>query len=238
MKKIDEVASQLAKLDDPEEFEEGQYFADFLETLIFLEGRKGSGKTTSAVALAHKIGYYFDRTTLSDVALDSKEFGQTWHLLDEKTFLSQLMKISEVAKNTDQEEVDFAVSWALKNMGITLEGATIILDEAYKYFDCRTPSDKLVRVFGYFIAQMRHYRNTVIILAPRKDYLDKRVRLQIDWEGRVATNQETGIIYTRFRSYQTGEIKRLRLWGENYWSMFDSWSPIAMRRKVLEMRTD
>ena len=120
--------------------------------------------------------------------------------------------------------------------GIIIEGAVIFLDEAYKYFDCRTPGDKLVRVFGYFIAQMRHYHCTVILCTPHRRYLDRRVRDQIDILAKVAYNKKTEYVHSRFLSYTTGEVTGLRVYGPNYRHFYNSWGPISMRKKVLDIR--
>lgn len=217
-----------------EELEEALFFLDFLQTLIVIEGKKGSGKTLLSVALATKFKEYFDKNILMDFHA-TEEFGE-YQYFDEKKFMEELQKVADISKNTVQEDIDLAVEWSLQKLGLDIEGAVLILDEAYRYFDCRTPTDKLVRVFGYFVAQMRHYHLTLILLCPSKRYLDRRVRDQIDFLGKVAFNRRTEVVHSRFLSYNTGEVKPLKAYGPNYFPLYDSWSPVIMRKKILDLR--
>jgi len=218
---------------DPQTLKEMMWFMDFLEALIVIEGRKGSGKTCGSVAIAWKLKELFNRPVICDFH-PTDEFGE-YTFLDEKKFLKHLSDITDVAKNTAQEDIDLAVEWSLRKLGIQLSESTIILDESYRYFDCRTPTDKLVRIFGYFIAQSRHYRNTIILLTPNKLMLDRRVRQQVDFYGRVAFNARTQVIHGRFTNQMTGDVKPLRIFGPNYFGKYRSWSPIAMRKSILNI---
>ena len=236
------VADRLDELITPaylSKFSKGEvdqlsFFSQFIETLIVIEGKKGSGKTQLAISILKNLDKYFEVPTITDQRLKS-EYGP-YHFLDEKIFINEITKISDVSKGTTQEEVDLAVEWSLKKQGIILEGAALFLDEAYKYFDCRTPTDKLVRIFGYFIAQMRHYHCTVILCTPSRRYLDRRVKDQIDYLAKVAYNRKTETVHARFLSYMTGEVIGLRVYGPNYRDLYNSWGPISLRKKVLDLR--
>lgn len=217
-----------------QEYNEALFLADYVEGITIFEGRKGSGKTTMACAMAHKLRELFNRPVVSDVKFKS-DFG-TFKYLDEQKFLEIISKVTTIAKNSTQEDVDLGVEWALNKLDIDLHGATIILDEAYKYFDCRTPMDKLVRIFGYFIAQSRHYRCAVFILAPSKKYLDWRVRQQIDATCKVTYNPAIQGIHARFVNHTTGNVKRTKIYAPTYWEYFDSWGPITLRQKLLDVR--
>lgn len=223
----------VANLRKQQEMREALFFADFAEGVTVIEGRKGSGKTLFSVCIAYKLRELFGRPVICDFR-PSDLFGP-YSFLDEKLFVSELEKISDCAKYTPQNEVDLAVKWSLEKNNVKLQDSTIILDEAYRYFDARTPSDRLVRVFGYFISQSRHYKCAVILLTPRKDMIDKRVRTQIDRFVRVAFNPRTQVIHARVLDYNTGEPKRIRIYGPNYFDLYESWSPISMRKKVLNM---
>ena len=149
---------------------------------------------TGVQTCALPISVAYQLQTLFDVSIvvvgSNMELNQSYikhKFIDEKEFIQELEKITKVSKDTADKEVGSAVELTLKNMGISLYDSLLIFDEAYKLFDSRTPSDKLVRVFGYFIAQSRHYGASVIIIAPQLDTIDKRIRRQIDWQGRCVT---------------------------------------------------
>jgi len=231
---LDLITPELVNSLTKDELKEFMKFSEFLEALMVVEGKKGSGKTQLGVAILHKLKKYFKIPIVTDQKLKSA-FGEYFYL-NERDFIGEIEKVSEISRGTSQDDVDLAVGWSLKKQGVILEGAAILLDEAYKYFDCRTPSDKLVRVFGYFIAQMRHYHATVILCCPSRRYLDRRVRDQIDILAKVAYNKRTETVHARFLNYTTGETSALRVYGPNYRDFYDSWNPIAIRHKVLDIR--
>ena len=216
-----------------EEIEELEFFAQFVEALIVVEGKKGSGKTQLAVAILYKLKKYFELPIVSDQKL-RPAFGEYNHL-DEASFVGEIDRVSDIARGTSQDEIELAVEFSLQKHGIKLANAAIMLDEAYKYFDCRTPSDKLVRVFGYFVAQMRHYHATLILCCPNRRYLDQRVRDQIDFLCKVAYDKYEEVVHARFLSYETGDVIPLAVYGPSYRDLYHSWSPIAMRKKVLDI---
>ena len=233
LEELKAVIPNIETLSD-DEIKEALFFLEFLQTLIVIEAKKGSGKTLLAIALATKFKEYFHKKVLLDF-MPKPAFGEYMYL-DETKFMEELNKVTDIVKATSQDDIALGVEWSLKKLGLDIENAVIIFDESYRYFDCRTPTDKLVRVFGYFVAQMRHYHVTMILLCPNKRYLDRRVRDQIDYLGKVAFNPGSLVAHARFLSYITGEIKPLKIYGPNYFDLFDSWGPIAMRRKVLDLR--
>ena len=233
LEELKAVIPNIETLSDGE-IKEALFFIEFLQTLIVIEAKKGSGKTLLAIALATKFKEYFHKKVLLDF-MPKPAFGEYMYL-DEAKFMGELNKVTDIVKSTSPDDIALGVEWSLKKLGLDIENAVIIFDESYRYFDCRTPTDKLVRVFGYFVAQMRHYHVTMILLCPNKRYLDRRVRDQIDYLGKVAFNPGSLVAHARFLSYITGEIKPLKIYGPNYFELFDSWGPIAMRRKVLDLR--
>jgi len=212
---------------------EALFFSDFAEGVTLVEGRKGTGKTTFAICVSYKLKELFGRPVICDFR-PKPEFGP-YTFLDEKSFVGELEKITKIAKSTSKEDVDLAVEWSLKKHNINLYEATMVLDESYRYFDSRTPSDKLVRIFGYFISQSRHYKLGIFLLTPRRDMIDKRVRTQVDRLVKVAYNPLSQVVHARVLDYNTGATKRIKIYGPNWFDLYDSWSAIALRRKVLEV---
>ena len=208
------------------------FFADFLEGNFLIEGRKGSGKSLFAVTLAYKLKELFGRPAIMDFH-PRPAFGK-YKFLDQAMFIDEIEKISTVAKKTKVKEVNEAVEFSLSKLGVDLSESTMILDEAYRYFDCRTPSDKLVRIYGYFIAQSRHYKNSIFILVPSRRMVDWRVRQQIDIVVKVAFDQRTQVVTGCCFNYTTGENKVLKIYGPNYYGLYDSWGAVATRAKILK----
>ena len=153
--------------------------------------------------------------------------------MDEREFIDNLDRLTKVSKNTDDGQVGDAIEEVMKNMGISIQNALLVFDEAYKFFDARTPSDKLVRVFGYFVAQSRHYKSSLFLISPNRDMIDKRVRRQIDWFGRCFTNQRTKVTTVRL----TGGVEsvRMRINGPSYWDMYDTHAILGFRAKHLNI---
>lgn len=209
--------------------------ARLVETSTLLEGKKGRGKTLSAVAITYQLRERFNRHVIS---VGSKmgikpEFGD-FESLTEIQFKDALVKIQDVVEADAAE----AVVSALRSKGVDLLYSTIVFDEAYKLFDCRTPSDKLVRVFGYFMAQQRHYHCTTLLLTPNREMIDKRVRQQLDWQGRCFHNRWTHKCTVRL----VGGLETMTFtlsgvdntYHTSYYEMYDSWNLVGYRRKHLE----
>ena len=196
---------------------------------------KGRGKTLSAVAIAYQLRERFNRhviTVGSKMGL-KPEFGDFTDLT-ETEFKDALGKIQDVI---DEKAGAEEVVKALLRKGVDLMYATIAFDEAYKLFDCRTPSDKLARLFGYFMAQQRHYHCTTLLLTPNRDMVDKRVRQQLDWQGRCFHNKWThrctvrlvgGLETMTFTLSGTDDTYHLP-----YYSLYDTHTLVGFRRKHL-----
>lgn len=124
--------------------------------IITLEGVQGSGKTLSAVALC-----YYDaqkgRKVFSNNHLNEKTFG-TYTYFDVEYFLEHF---------ADTE----------------MEGATLLLDEAYIYLDARTSGGKLNKLFTYYTVQTRKRGVDMYVCTHHIDVLDKRLRRAVDVRG-------------------------------------------------------
>ncbi len=236
--------------EDQNEIRLRQLISNLLNQVILLEGKKGKGKTIAGVGIIQALRDLFGRPVViigSKMGL-TEEFGDFTYL-DERKFIDELDKIASLSKSSSEDEVSSTVETALENLGINIMNATLVFDEAYKLFDARTPSDKLVRVFGYFVAQSRHYGITIILMSPNRDMIDKRVRRQIDWFGRCTTtcktvpNPETAAPEcVRFRCPHRTRVRfiggidrfKLNLYGPNYWPLFDTWAKIGFRESHLK----
>lgn len=219
------------------ESKEEDALARLVETSILLEGKKGRGKTLSAVAMCYQLRERFNRHV---IAVGSKmglrpEFGE-FENLSETQFRSALEKIQDVV---DEEAGAEAVVSALRAKGVDLMYSTLVFDESYKLFDCRTPADKTARLFGYFMAQQRHYHCTTLLLTPNRDMLDKRVRQQLDWQGRCFHNKWTHRCTVRLVGGL--ETMTFMLSGDDgtyhipYYEMYDTYALVGFRRKHLEI---
>ena len=164
------------------------------------------------------------------------EFGEHQDLT-ESQFKDALTKIQDVV---DEEAGAEKVVEALRAMGVDLMYSTIVFDEAYKLFDCRTPSDKLARVFGYFMAQQRHYHCTTLLLTPNRDMVDKRVRQQLDWQGRCFHNKWSHKCTVRF----VGGLETITFTFSGiddtyhipYYDLYDTHVLVGFRRKHLDIQ--
>ena len=220
------------------ESKEEDALARLVETSILLEGKKGRGKTLSAVAITHQLRERFNRhviTVGSKMGLRA-EFGEHEDLT-ETQFKDALSKIQDVV---DEEAGAEEVVKALQSKGVDLMYATIVFDEAYKLFDCRTPSDKLARIFGYFMAQQRHYHCTTLLLTPNRDMVDRRVRQQLDWQGRCFHNKWTHRCTVRL----VGGLETITFTFSGiddtyhipYYDLYDTHTLVGFRRKHLDIQ--
>lgn len=209
-----------------------------VEQSILLEGKKGRGKTLSAVVICYLMRELFGRHILvvgSKMGL-APEFGP-FQEITEGQFKDALGKVQDVVEeNLAAEEV-----WkALKDKGADLMYATIVFDEAYKLFDNRNPMDKLTKIFGYFMAQQRHYHCTTLLLTPNRGMVDKRVIQQVDWFGRCFHNKWTHQGVVRLVSgLETLPLTYNAIDDSAhipYYEMYNSWQMVGFRRTSLNIK--
>ena len=217
------------------ESKEEDALSRLVETSILLEGKKGRGKTLSAVAICYQLRERFNRHVITiGSKMGLKETFGEFTELTESEFKDALGKIQDVI---DEKAGAEEVVKALRAKGVDLMYATIAFDEAYKLFDCRTPSDKLARLFGYFMAQQRHYHCTTLLLTPNRDMVDKRVRQQLDWQGRCFHNKWTHRCTVRL----VGGLETMTFtlsgtddtYHPSYYSLYDTHTLVGFRRKHL-----
>ena len=214
--------------------------ARLVEQATLIEGKKGRGKTLTALAIAWWLRELFNRPVIS---VGSKmgikpEFGPH-KVMNEMAFRDELNQLSIVANEEDNAE---NVARAFEKYGISILYSTLIFDEAYKLFNSRTPMDKLVQLFGFFIAQSRHYHVTILLLTPDRSMVDgKRVRPQMDWNSRVYHNKYTNKARLRLVSgieTMTIEVDGLRdpTPENNFYGMYNSWALLGYRGQSLNVK--
>lgn len=205
---VDELSDQaLIELftlyEEKTEQEREDTLSRLVEQAVLIEGKKGRGKTLTAIALSWEIRQRFGRPV---IAVGSKmgigkgaggpdAFGPH-KVMNEVAFRNELEKIDVVSNEEDNAE---AVAAAFDKYDISILYATLIFDEAYKLFNKRNPRDKLIQLFGFFVAQSRHYHVTIILLSP-ENMVDERVMNQMDWKGRVYHNPYTQTARVRLMS--------------------------------------
>ena len=150
--------------------EEQQGLLVFTDGITVMKGRKGSGKTLSAVALAHLLQKNFGIEVVADFPLHAP-FGP-YHYFDIENFVKYLRLISEEVKKGAAFQEAAVDALMKRNQGALLTHKVIILDEAYQYLDCRNSQDPVVKLFGYWISQIRHFQSALFIIAPHTDMLD------------------------------------------------------------------
>lgn len=213
--------------------------ARLVEQAILIEGKKGRGKSLTALSIAWWLRELFNRPVIT---VGSKmgikpSFGPHM-VMSEVDFRNELEQLSVVANEEDNAE---NVARAFEKYGISILYSTLVFDEAYKLFNSRTPMDKLVQLFGMFVAQSRHYHVTILLLTPDKSMVDgKRVRPQMDWNGRVYHNKYTN--KARLRLVSGIETITLEVDGLNdpspdnpFYYMYDSWALLGYRASQLNI---
>lgn len=216
---------------------QAEAIGSLVRQITLFEGKKGRGKTLAAVAIAYQMREFFDiPTVVIGSSMDLTPAYGPYTFLDEREFIDNLDRMTKISKGTNDQEVGDAVEIVMEKMGIQVHDSLLVFDEAYKFFDARTPSDKLVRVFGYFVAQSRHYKSSIFLISPNRDMMDKRVRRQIDWFGRCFTNKRTNVTTVRL----TGGVEswKLRVNGPTYWDMYDTHAILGFRSKHLQIATE
>ena len=219
------------------EMHENDALLRLLETSILLEGKKGRGKSLTATAICWQLRERFDKhiiTVGSKMGLQ-EAFGP-FQEITEAEFKDCLSAIQDVVERKVAAQ---AVVDALKEKGADLMYAVIVFDEAGKLFEARTPNDKLVRLFGYFMDQQRHYHCTTILCAPSRQRVDGRVRQQVDWYGRCFHNKWSHqctvrlvngldvIVFDFDGADDTYHVP--------YYQMYDSWNLVGYRRSHLDI---
>ena len=221
-----------------EEEEKENALARMLETAILIEGKKRRGKTLSAVGITWELRERFGRQIIavgSKMGLNEK-FGP-FSYMPEGDFRNEMEKLSIAAREEENAE---RVASMFEKYGVSILYKTVVFDEAYKLFNARTPMDKLTQLTGFFVAQQSHYHVTTIFTSPTREMLDKRIRLQLDWQGRVYHNKYTHT--ARLRLVSGIDVIIYDVDGASdtehtpFYSMYDSWAILGFRQKSLQIK--
>lgn len=233
-----EQLDELFALDtDIADSEQEDVIARLLETSVDIIGKKGRGKTITGVCVSWQLRQRFNRDVICvGSKMGLKDAYGPYKFLSEADFRAEMEAISVVA---DEEENAEQVVEMFKRHGISIMYSTVIFDEAYKLFEARRSSDKMVQLTGYFMAQQRHYHVTTIFMSPDEDMIDKRIIRQVDWKGRCFHNKYTDICRARFT--QGLETITLDIDGVDdtmhpaYYDMYNSWNLLGYRKQSLQM---
>jgi hypothetical protein len=218
--------------------EQEDVYARLLETSIDVIGKKGRGKTLSAVAIGYQLRERFGRHVIcvgSKMGLKEETFGP-FDVMNEQDFRDEMERIDAAA---GEEESVEKVAEAFEKYGISILYSTVIFDEAGKLFEARRAMDKYVQLTGYFMAQQRHYHVTTLFCAPDEKMIDKRIVQQVDWKGRCFHNKYTDTCRARF--VQGLEILTLDIDGMDdsvhpaYYDCYDTHVMLGFRKASLKI---
>jgi len=206
-----------------------------VETSILLEGKKGRGKSLTAVVISWLLRESYGRHVITvGTKLGLKPSFGAFTEITEKEFKNTLDKVQDAV---EESAVADRVYESFKAEGIDLMYATIVFDEAYKLFTPLRVMEKLNMLFSQFMAQQRHYHCTTILCAPNREDVNRRVRQQVDWFGRCFHNKWTHQCVSRLVSGL--ETLPLNFNGLDdsehtpYYEMYDSWVMTGYRRQHL-----
>ncbi len=223
---------------DLDEEEKEDTLARLIETAILIEGKKRRGKTLGTLGIAWELRERFNRHI---IAVGSKmglneNFG-AFKYMPESDFRNEMEKLSIAANEEENAE---RVASMFERYGVSIINAVVLFDESYKLFNARTPMDKLTQLTGFFVAQQSHYHVTSIFTAPTREMLDKRIRLQLDWQGRVYHNKYTHT--ARVRLVSGIDVITYDIDGASdaehvpFYEMYDSWNLLGFRKVSLNIK--
>lgn len=223
---------------DIEEEEKELTLARLIEAATLIEGKKRRGKTLSTVGISWELR---ERFGLNIICVGSKmglndNFGP-YQFMPESDFRNEMEKLDIASKEEDNAE---RVANMFEKYGVSIINAVVIFDESYKLFNARTPMDKLTQLTGFFVAQQAHYHATTIFTSPSREDLDKRIRRQLDWQGRVYHNKYTHT--ARVRLVSGIEAISYDIDGASdaehlpFYEMYDSWNLLGFRKTSLTIK--
>lgn len=235
-----------------------QNMARLLYKVMFLEGSKGKGKSVSHTAISYNLRELFGKSVLvvgTSLGLDRNKYGEFRYVQAEQ-FIEELKSFSELAGIEASKSHSAVAATDLsedkvkrKLMSMGLVNSVLVMDEAQQIFDA-SHRDKLSRAFGYFLSAVRHYKDTVLISAPERQMIDRRIKRQVDYYVAVGNDCRTqfdedgnphcirpGCMHIVTNTYfNPREAPWRQKWlAPVYWEMYDSWSTIAFRDSAMSV---
>lgn len=243
--------------DSVQDYKNDQKLTELLGRLLykctFIKGSKGKGKSLSDTAIAYEIKERYGKVVTcvgTSLGLDKDEFGKFNYLTVEK-FIKTLELFNDLAKGEEVDVENTTVKHILEDLGL-LNGI-LILDEAYKLLESRTPGKKPVLAFGHFMSASRHYKCTTLMSAPSETMIDKRVRLQFDYIGRATSTCRTvmnnkgepicirmGCPHTVTTRFMDGHDYpwKLKWYGPTYFPKYNSFNTVGFNKSTLDIKPE
>ena len=204
--------------------------------VTFFYGPMGTGKGTNAVAISLWMRDLFELPVIQvGTSMGLKPIYGPFSVMLEKQFIEQLILISKIATEIVEnniQDTETYLDWCVQARGLKLYRAILLVDEMQKFCNSRTPHNRLNMAMLNFIAQMRHYHCSMLAMAPSPMNVDSRVREQIRWLCKPDFDPTTRWYANRLRGPQGGV--RLRIYGPDYYQLFDSWAFTGFNIKALE----
>lgn len=179
--------------------------------IISFEGPMGSGKTLCTTAIAWEEHISSGRRVVANYDLNFEEYCPLRGRKEEngKDHLCVV-------------PFNFELFMKLVENELPLTQCIMILDEAYLYFEARTSSSRVNRLFYYFMAQTRKRQVDLYVTGHQLDAYDKRLRRAIDVRGICRFNRKTQVGRIRFIDLRTGERRTAYIEGPKYYKYFDT----------------
>jgi len=217
---------------------EALFWAPYTEGIMLVEGLQGAGKSLFLTTMGWKFKKLFDKPICMDYH-PKDAFGEHKYIGEEE-LLAELEAVSIAAKTQKEGRAKgeaLIQKWIESGPGSYLQGSALLLQEGYRYFDRRRPMDKLGILYGYLVQQWRHYGMLIAVEATRVQLLDDyrfipyiNYWVKCGWIG----NNHTAVYQIENRHYPPDHPERnkgLTIDAEHWGQLYDSWMPIAMRKK-------
>lgn len=220
---------------------EALFWADMTKGITLVDGLPGAGKTLFMATEGWKFKKYFDIPTCADFPL-KPAYGD-FKYIGEEQLLEELEAVSIAARTQKETRVKgeaLIKKWIEDGPGSYLQGSILLLDEGYRYFDCRRPMDKLGILYGYLVQQWRHYQMQIVVAATQVELLDRiRFRPYITHWVKCSYYGNISTAAYQIESRQLPADHPLRTRGltidaQHWGQLFDTHGPIAMRQKWLK----